>query len=41
MTIEVPLRKQAYKSYRMSFLENVQMQKVFSDGLVWGYRVSA
>ncbi len=30
-----PLRKQAYKSYRMKFFENLKMHKVFCKGYVY------
>ncbi len=30
-----PLRKQAYKSYRMTFFENLKMHKVFCKGYVY------
>ncbi len=31
----VPPRKQAYKSYRMKFFENLKMHKVFCKGYVY------
>ncbi len=30
-----PLRKQAYKSYRMKFFKNLKMHKVFCKGYVY------